>query len=72
MTASASGLDPHISPENAALQVSRVARERGLSEDGVRTLVRAHTSGPDLGLFGDPAVDVLTLNLALDAASSPP
>jgi potassium-transporting ATPase KdpC subunit len=62
VTASASGLDPHISPEYAALQVSRVARENGLDEDVVRRLVAENTSDP---LLGDPVVDVLRLNAAL-------
>jgi potassium-transporting ATPase KdpC subunit len=66
LTASGSGLDPDISPEYAALQVPRVAAERGLSEDQVRALVADATSGPDLGVLGQASVNVLDLNLALD------
>ena len=66
VTSSASGLDPHISPANAALQVNRVAAARHLSPDKVKELVAKYTDGPDLGFLGDPGVNVLRLNLALD------
>ena len=66
VTRSASGLDPHISPANAELQVSRVARARGVSEEAVRRLVMGHTQGPQFGMLGQPRVAVLKLNLALD------
>jgi K+-transporting ATPase ATPase C chain len=66
VTSSASGLDPHISVENAVLQTARVAKARNLSADQVATLVQKYTDGRDLGLLGEPRVNVLKLNLALD------
>ena len=68
---SGSGLDPHISPANAALQVARVARARRLSEESVRRLLAEYTRGRQFGILGEPRVAVLPLNLALDRAAPP-
>jgi K+-transporting ATPase ATPase C chain len=72
VTASASGLDPHISPAYAAIQVERVARARDLSDAAVADLVARHTAGRDLGVLGEARVNVLELNLALDVADLTP
>lgn len=66
VTASASGLDPHISISNAKLQIARVAKARNLDPNEVAALMGKHIDAPDLGFLGDPGVNVLTLNLALD------
>jgi K+-transporting ATPase ATPase C chain len=66
LTASASGLDPHISPESAMAQAPRVAKARSVTADQMQHLIAQYTEGPDLGLLGEPRVNVLRLNLALD------
>ena len=69
ITASGSGLDPHISPEAAQLQAARIAKIRRLSVDQVQALIKEKTEGPQWGLFGEPTINVLELNLTLDEVS---
>lgn len=72
LTASASGLDPDISPEAAEYQVARVARSRGMPDSTIRKLVAEVTTGRTFGVFGEPRVNILLLNLALDSAAATP
>ncbi|MGH7714780.1 MAG: potassium-transporting ATPase subunit C, partial [Vulcanimicrobiaceae bacterium] len=71
VTSSASGVDPDISPEGAYYQIPRVAKARGVPQDAIRTVVDAHITGRTFGILGEPRVNVLQLNRALDAASAP-
>ena len=69
MTRSSSGLDPHIAPENAELQAARVAKQRGLNVDAIKQLIAQITEDRQCGVLGEPRVNVLNLNLALDEAA---
>jgi potassium-transporting ATPase KdpC subunit len=71
VTASGSGLDPHVSPAAAEFQIPRVARERGMSETDLRAIVARHTEGRQFGLLGEPRVNLLELNMELDATQPP-
>lgn len=71
ITQSGSGIDPHISPQAAALQVARIARARGVGQEVIAGLVARHSQGPQLGVLGQPRVNVLELNLALDRQLPP-
>ena len=71
VTASGSGLDPHISPRNAELQIPRVAKTRGIDPENLSQMVKEYTDVPNLTVFGDPGVNVLRLNLALNALNKP-
>lgn len=71
VTTSGSGLDPHVSPETAMMQAPRVARERGLPETTIRDLVKTHVEGRLFGILGEPRVNILRLNMALDLLKSP-
>lgn len=71
VSASGSGIDPHLSPASAALQVTRIARARGIDPEAVGAIIEEHTEAPTLGVFGQPRVHVLRVNLELDSLSTP-